>query len=309
MDLSWIKQVRQIVADEQPDCVISHGFNGHFVSLVVAGGAPVKRLVSYHGSYHPNTMANRIVAPIYNGFTNWFLRFKADEIVSVAQFCVDELVVRGVPRGKFTVVHNGIPDIEVADVSRNLIRKEWGFSDQHTILGIVSRFEAIKGLNFLIDAFSEVASKYESLRLVMIGDGSQRRVLEQQVMTLNLEGKIVFTGMRSDVSDCLSAIDIFALPSLSEAHSIGMLEAMRAGLPIVATGVGGNTESVRHEQEGLIVESANTEQLVEALERLISDADLRKSLAAAARKRFVDEFTEDAMLSKIAAWLKVSCKG
>jgi glycosyltransferase involved in cell wall biosynthesis len=124
-----------------------------------------------------------------------------------------------------------------------------------------------------------------------------------------VEQQIHFAGVRDDIPDCLSAIDIFVIPSLHETHSIGLLEAMRAGKPVVATSVGGNTESVRHEREGLIVPPGDADALAEALGRYLRQPDLRVAMGKAARLRYEVEFTEDIMLERTAAWLAEVCGG
>ena len=308
-DLSWIWRVRAIIVDEKPDCVLTHGFNGHFASFLAMAGMhlPIRRLASYHGSYHPNTRSRRLVAPIYNGFTNWYLQHKADAIVSVAQFCVDALVESGVPINKFTVVHNGIPNFIPEHDKRTIIRHEWGMDSDNVIIGIASRLEKIKGLDYLLEAFASASSDNNKLRLVLIGEGTQKGALQKLAGSLSIDSIVKFVGIRNDIPDCLSAMDIFALPSLSEAHSIGLLEAMRARKAVVATDVGGNTESVRNEREGLIIKSADVNELTEALHRLANDAELRDRLGAAAYERFCSEFTEDVMLTKTANWLQSTC--
>lgn len=309
-DVSWISTLKSLIAEKQPDCVVSHGFNGHLLSLIGCAGQAGKicRLATYHGSYHAPTTARKLAKPIFNGFTHWFMRNKASSVLNVAQYSADFLKSKGVPSSKLSVVHNGIPDYVPDTRLRDKIRSEWGFSSEHTLIGIASRLDPIKGLEYLIEAFSDLASRFPDARLVLMGDGIMRATLEARVERLGITDQLLFAGMRSDVQDCLSALDIFALPSLAESHSIGLLEAMRAGLPIVATDVGGNTESVRHEQEGLIVQSANASQLAESLDRLLSDSELSTTLSHAARERFVQEFTEEAMLSKTAAWLQRVCK-
>jgi glycosyltransferase involved in cell wall biosynthesis len=120
---------------------------------------------------------------------------------------------------------------------------------------------------------------------------------------LGMAERILFTGFRSDVPDCLAAFDVFVLPSFAESHSIGLLEAMRAGKPIVATGVGGNTESVRDGREAIIVPPGDATALAEALSRLLGDSSARERLRQAARQRFESEFSLERMLRRTAEWL------
>lgn len=310
-DLSWVPKVRKVVQEENLDCVLSHGFNGHLVSLVstMRMQPPIRRLASYHGSYHPNTPIRRLLAPFYDGFTNWFLAKKANAIVSVAECCVTALIGHGVPASKFTVIHNGIPDLTHESNNRDAIRQEWGFDETHLLIGVASRLVKIKGVDALIKSFAQAERKQKNMRLVIIGDGSQRESLQQLAITLGVESAVTFVGIRNDIPDCLSALDVFALPSLSEAHSIGLLEAMRAGKAIVATDVGGNTETVRDKEEALIVNAGDCNGLSAALSRLANDAQLRDRLGDAAYKRFHEKFMEDAMLEKTASWLMQVCCG
>ena len=310
-DLNWITFVRKLIREEHPDCVISHGFNGHLVSLVAT--AFVKNsprcLASYHGSYHATTTTRKLLEPVYNGFTHWFLRRKASAVVSVAEYCADYLVDKGVDSGKITVIHNGIPDHQPSETARGDIRSEWGFDSEHVVIGVASRLDPVKGIEYLLDAFARVANDHSNARLVIIGDGTVRGALEERSSALGIRDRVVFAGMRNDVPRCLEALDIFALPSLAEYHSIGLLEAMRAGLAIVATSVGGNTESVRDGKEGMIIQPADAEGLATALGRLVEDRDLRKCLGQAARTRFEAEFTEESMLGKTASWIQKTCGG
>lgn len=311
IELSWIGQVRKIITEETPDCVLSHGFNGHLVSLIgCAGGRkPACRLASYHGSYHATTKTRKLLEPVYDGFTHWFLRNKAKAVVVVAQYCADFLVEHGVPAEKITVIHNGISDFQPDEGARERIRRKWGFGTEHVVIGVASRLDPVKGLEYLVEAFAGISADYPAARLVLMGDGTVRGALEAQAVQRGIRERVVFAGMRSDVPQCLTALDVFVLPSLAEYHSIGLLEAMRAGLPIVATDVGGNIESVRDGQEGLIVRPADAAGLAEALARMLGDNALRACLGTAAFHRFSAEFTEEAMLARTAQWLQRVCDG
>ena len=202
------------------------------------------------------------------------------------------------------MIHNGISDLEQNLLARARLREEWGIHSGEVLVGIASRFDPIKGIAGLVDAFGRVAGNYPQAKLVLIGAGSLDDALRAQVGSLGLSDRVIFTGFRTDIAACLEAMDVFVLPSLAESHSIGLLEAMRAAKAIIATDVGGNTESVRHEQEALIVPPADGTALAAALERLFDDPALRNRLGQKARARFLDEFTVDRMLGRTAKWLE-----
>ena len=307
---TWIRAARRHIAAEAPDCILSHGFNGHLVSLI-AGSAfsrVPRRLATYHGSYHATTGMRRLAEPVYNAFTHWFLRTRVTSILTVAQYCADYLVMHGVQADKLTVVHNGIPEFRPDLTARKSIRDEWGIGHEHILIGAASRLDPVKGLKYLLNAFSAVACRHPNAQLVIIGDGVMRESLEMQSKELGIGERVLFAGMRSDVPRCLMALDLFVLPSLAEYHSIALLEAMRAGLPIVATDVGGNIESIHNYREGLITAPGDTESMVSALELALNDPMLRERLAKAARQRFIKEFTEELMLKKTAGWFQDACR-
>lgn len=138
--------------------------------------------------------------------------------------------------------------------------------------------------------------------MVVIGTGTLDKSLKKQVNNEGIADQVIFTGFRSDIDRCLQAIDIFMLPSLAEYHSIGLLEAMRAEKAIIATNVGGNTESIRDGIEGLIIRPANTDDIVIAVEKLLESRAVRDTLAKAARRRFEQFFTVQRTAEATAQW-------
>jgi glycosyltransferase involved in cell wall biosynthesis len=245
----------------------------------------------------------RLVAPVYNGFGDFVLRNHAQAIVTVAHHCANELTSKGIDGRKITVVHNGIPDKMALEDDRTRIRREWGIDDQTIIVMAASQLVPYKGIDYLIDGFvRQLVNRPLKACLMILGRGPYENDLKQRVVRLGRENEIRFGGMRSDIVECFAAADVFVLPSLVEAHSIALLEAMRAGIPIIATDVGGNTESVRHEREALIVPPADSTALSESLERLLVNETLRNQLGKAARTRFLQEFTDSCMIEATAKW-------
>jgi glycosyltransferase involved in cell wall biosynthesis len=308
VDLSWLPGMADTINTISPDLIITHGFNAHLVAWMMSHMYRIRvpAVMSYHGLYHPTSTLRHIVAPLYNRFTEKYARDNATRVVSVAEISKKYLVSKGVPAAKIDVIHNGIPDLRTGIDARDRVRREWGLDDQHVVLGIASRIDPVKGLEFLVEAMGILSVKFPALRLVLVGTGTLENELKGKAADMGIADKTIFTGFRSDIPDCLAAFDIFMLPSLAEYHSIALLEAMRATKAIVATNVGGNTESVRDGLEAIIVPPGDFAALVEAVEKLLQSTELRMTLAGAARKRFLEHFLGSVMVERYARWL-ISC--
>lgn len=306
-DFSWLHRCKQLIDEVEPDLIFTHGFNGPVMvqAIRLRYRLNIPMVCSYHGEYHPPRPNRRFIAPLFNGVMHALYRSRSvSRIVTVADYCKHFLVGCGVPSAKISVVHNGIPNNLIHSV--NSVKKERvDLFDSAFVVGMASRIEPIKGIEEAIDAIHKINSERRSLdvKLLILGDGPQRGYLEEKVKQLGLGRTVHFVGVQSHVDEWMEAFDVFLLPSYFEYHSIAILEAMRAGKAIVATAVGGTPESIRHEQEGLLVPARDVQALADALMRLGGDEQLRRELGTAARKRFEVEFTEDVMKRKLANWL------
>ena len=159
------------------------------------------------------------------------------------------------------------------------------------VIGVVSVLRAIKGIETLIEAFARVRSHQAGMRLVVVGSGDQRDLLEKRARELGIADACLFQPATEDVAPWLRAIDVFVLPSLSEALSNALMEAMACGCSVVASRVGGNPELVRPGETGLLFESGNAADLAQQLLTLIADERLRSSLACAAAGWVATEFS------------------
>ena len=160
-------------------------------------------------------------------------------------------------------------------------------------MGCVGRLVELKNHRLVIDALATLASRLPELQLVLMGGGPLSQELQAHAARCGLADRVTMTGERSDVRALLPALDIFALPSRSEGMSIALIEAASAGLPIIATRVGGNTTLVRDEETGLLVPSDDLTSLVGAIERLARDGELRRRLGGAARQLSLRENSID----------------
>ena len=303
MDFSWIRHCSELIDSVAPDLVFVHGFNGPIVARVLQRKLRQNFpfVCSYHGFYHPPNMSRIPLGPVFNRAAEYVYCRHAAGIVTVAQYCKDQLISHRVPAEKIAVVHNGLPDQRQTN---GLNRGDAGLQDDDFVIGIASRLDPVKGVEYLVGAFAKVVAIFPHTRLLVVGNGTCENALKKQAAKLGVYEKIRFVGYQDNVDAWLELFDVFALPSLAEYHSIALLEGMRAGKPIVATNVGGNPESIEHEREGLLVQPAETVALEKAILRMVENPELRMRLGASARKRFKDEFTEELMLEKMAARLK-----
>ena len=187
---------------------------------------------------------------------------------------------------KSTTVVNGIPVEAIArtaDAARDALRAEFGFAATTRVLGNVGRLNWAKDQATLLRAFRIAVDAEPDQRLLMVGDGKLRGSLTELCTELGLDDHVIFTGERPDVFELLGAMDVFVLSSVTEGYSIALLEASAAGLPIVATDVGGNSEIVSDALTGLLVPAKNPEALAKALLTMVQDGALRASYGAAGR--------------------------
>ncbi len=174
------------------------------------------------------------------------------------------------------------------------------------LIGTVGRFQGEKDQTTLINAFALVLtrgeSKYQNIKLLLIGDGPDRSLLEALVAKKAMREYVIFFGARNDIPDLLAELDIFVLPSRGEGISNTILEAMASGLPVIATSVGGNPELVAGNSTGILVPSNNPEKMADAIRAYLDQPTLAEKHGKAGRKRVEETFSMDAMVN---AYMKV----
>lgn len=202
-----------------------------------------------------------------------------------------------VPDAKIRPICNGV-DVEHFRPRANCMRDRLlpaGFADEDSILiGTVGRLELVKDQLTLVRAFTELCSHSPDahrLRLVLIGDGSRLGSLEAQAENDGIRDRVWLAGSRDDITELLTAMDVYVLPSMAEGISNTLLEAMACGLPVVATRVGGNAELVEEGETGLLVPRADPLAMAQALRQYINDDNLRERHGVAARERAVTQFS------------------
>lgn len=195
-------------------------------------------------------------------------------------------------------IYNGVPQVNV-DTDTDLVGRYRATAGNPVIIGSVSSLTDQKGLHHLLDAMDVLRRTDANCILLIGGDGPLRQPLEDQCRRLNLSDRVFFLGWVSHAAEQLiSCVDIFCQPSLWEANSIVLLEAMAAGVAIVTTDVGESRHVIDNETTGLIVQPGNVQELASALRTLINDPSRRLRMGERARVKFSENYTVDRMISR-----------
>lgn len=208
----------------------------------------------------------------------------------------------GVAADRTTVIPNGIDHRQWTHLpDRREAREALNIPDQAVVVGTVGRLTEQKGQRYLIQAAHKVVSRQPDALFLIAGYGPLEETLKQQAEDAGVAEQVRFLGYRPAVKQLLAAFDLFVLPSLWEGMSNAVLEAMAAGLPVVATRVDGNTEQVADGLTGLLVPPADAESLAEALLDLITDPDRREAMGRRGRERVTSLFPMQRMTSTTLA--------
>ncbi|MHB1950471.1 MAG: glycosyltransferase family 4 protein [Acidiferrobacteraceae bacterium] len=263
----------------------THGYKENMFGLLVklATGSPWVAFM--HGTTDENLKVR-----MYHHLDRKIVRF-ADRIVTVSR----ELAMRSIPerhRRKVRVVHNAVEQ-RAHEVNRLAVigwRRRHGLT-RYPVIVCAGRLSPEKGHRVLLNAAHGLVRSGIEFHLLIAGDGPERTGLERFTARLGLEGHVQFLGQRSDMDLVYAASDILVLPSFKEGMPNVILEAMAAGLAIVATRVGGIPEMVRHEKEALLVPPRDVNALGKALAQLLRSPGQAQTLGRAARQSLFPRFS------------------
>ncbi len=291
-DIKTITSICHILEDKQPDIIHCHSSKAGIVGRVAGAIKNIPAVFTAHGWAFTNGVspAKRI---IYAAIEHMMLGI-TKRVICVSEFD-RQLAKRWFLHNynRIVTVHNGIVD---KTFNSNIAREDF----LPLKLVSVARFSHQKNNMELIRAVEQINKLYSgSLQLNMVGDGPLLSEAQAYVTSHKLENDVHFLGSRTDVDDILNKNDIFCLISNYEGLPISIIEAMRAGMPIIASDVGGVNELVQDEVNGFLIPRGNISELVDKLKYILEHKKLIKSMGEASRKIYEEEYTADRMNQKI----------
>jgi glycosyltransferase involved in cell wall biosynthesis len=280
IDPACVAGLAEMFRDRRVDLAHSHEFTMAVYGAAAARRTGIPHLITMHGGRGASARWRRRVA------LRWASRASGG-VVAVSGPTRNELQrFLGTSR-RIEVVANGVPRREG---NRERFRRELGIGDSGALVVSVGNLYPVKGHEVLVRALAAVATD-PPWRLAIAGRGEEGERLRAMAEASGAAGRVHLLGYRADIPDILAGADIFAMPSLSEGLPLALIEAMFAARAIVASKVGGIPDAMEDGREGLLVPPGDAVALGAALQRLISSAELRTSLGAAAQRRAESGFT------------------
>lgn len=295
LDLGALERIVSLVRAQRYQVVHSHLFRADLYSALSAGrmGPDRPRLVS---TRHND---DRFFLNPFVGIVHWWLSGSLDMIIAISDHVARFTIARGVQdRRKVRRVYHGLDtdDARERERERLRLRAELGVGADDFLVGNVGRLAPQKGQRHLVSAMPALLSRVPGAHLAIVGGGDLEPVLRALARELGVQERVHLLGARRDARAFMHAADAFAMPSIWEGFGIVLLEAMAAGLPIVASRVATIPEVVVDGETGILVPPGDANALADALATLALDRKLAGRYGAAGRRRLEQQFTLEKMV-------------
>ncbi|MCR4415754.1 MAG: glycosyltransferase family 4 protein [Thermoguttaceae bacterium] len=287
-----LRRIAAVVRQRRIEVVHTHMSRAHFFGVLLRWFSGVPCAATAHSRYiQVHWMFNDLVIAVSEATRRFHRRWNL------------------VGARRIETIHNFIDPDRLNPMpadARAEVRAEWGVEASWPLVGAVGNVIPRKGLIYLVRALPEVLSAVPEARLVIVGREISRSYLarlKSLADEIGVASRIVWAGHRTDVPRVLAALDLCVLASLEESLPLTLLEAMAAGLPVVATAVGGVPECIRPGQTGLLVRPGNSGELARAIVHLLSDPAQRRALGDAGAVWVREQFSPEAQTARIEAAL------
>jgi glycosyltransferase involved in cell wall biosynthesis len=291
-DWSCVRALQDIARERGVNLIESHSFKAHVLGWRLRGPLGVPWLAYAHG-----WTAETLRVRLYNALERQLLR-SPDHVCVVAQPIA--AAIRGAGRCEpLSVVPNGLdPTRAIEDGERAAVRRAYGLRDDEIVAAVVGRLSHEKGIDVLLEAFAIAIPAEPRLRLHVAGDGPERARAEATIARLNLGERVSLLGQVRDVRKVYAAADLLVVPSRTEGLPNVVLEALDAGLPVLATQVGAIPELVSDGVTGWLVPPGDVGALARGLARAAASPELR-AMGLLGRERILPSFSAQARLQRL----------
>ncbi len=278
-DLTIISRLVKLIRKERYNLIHTHGARANFIAMFLKPFISQPIITTMHSDYRMDFTENLYKKMLFTGLNAFSLKFM-DYFIAVSDNFKDMLVQRGFEKDDIYTVYNAVNfEKQLHFRSKEVFLKDMGLKPEgRTLVGIIGRFDKVKGHEVFIRACAKALETNKSLLFLLAGDGIEQSNLERLCAELNISDSVVFLGFVSDIFSFINAIDVNVCSSYSESFPYMLLEGAMLKKATVSTAVGGIPDLILHEKTGLLVESGDYEGMAVAINRLAQDDALRKRL-------------------------------
>lgn len=267
--------IGEILKKEEITIVHTHHRMAAFYARLLYGRHPFLHIATAHNSFR-----NKKFLTKYS--------YEKAHLIACGESVRDNLIeYYEISKEKITVIHNSVEIYEASEEEIPELQK-WKDLGYH-LIGNIGRLELQKGMEYFIRSYPLVKATCEKVKFVIVGDGAESSHLKNLVKEMELQDEILFLGRRDDVRRIMQYMDVIVLSSLWEGYPLTPIEAFSVGKTVVATRVAGTTEIVIDEENGILVEVANSGELANGIKEMIQDTEKREQLEKNAYRYYCEK--------------------
>lgn len=291
-NLGYIRALRRMVIDERVDLIHAHLLGSNVYGALLALICRKPMIATFHGAVDV-AAGERFLKTKF-----LLIGIGASKIVCVSKRLQQELAERSpLPAHKVKLIYNGVDPEAYNNIPTSGLKEELGLPEDTVLVVSIGNIRPAKGYEYLVNAAVSLSELNQNIHFVVVGHQKEElfNQLQNQITQAPKQPNIHWLGFRQDVASILQQADIFLLPSISEGFSISTVEAMMAGVPVIATRSGGPEEILDNNVSGLLVPIQNSEAIVKAIQKLLWQRE-RESLTDNAKRTAIERFSLQTML-------------
>ncbi|GAB6509963.1 glycosyltransferase family 4 protein [Bacillus cereus] len=290
-DIKALMEMRRILKEIQPDVLAVHSSKAGLLGRLAGWSLGIPTIFTAHGWAFTEGVPHK--KRIFYSLLEKIAGIVSAGIITVSNYdCQLAIQNKIISPEKIKMIHNGVPDItKLKQVSQN---------NKQIQLIMIARFAEPKNHRILVEVLSRLDTQDWNIHFV--GEGPLKKEIELEVKEKNLSNQVIFLGNQDDIPEMLARSQIFILISDWEGLPLSIIEAMRSGLPVIASHVGGVEELVQDGKTGFLIEKGNTKVLMEKIKFLMENTELRNEMGLSGRKRYTENFTFEKMAHETIAF-------
>jgi glycosyltransferase involved in cell wall biosynthesis len=298
-DIQIMPDLFRALANEEFDIIHAHEFfsPSAFYSGLVTATRHTPLVITQHNDQLPVVPLNKYLYYVDACTVGAYSLKQARKIIALTKAIRRHLLLFGASSGKIDIIPNAIDTNKFVPDNKNLLKEKWNLSTP--IILYVGRFSEVKGIRILLKAFPVILKALPEVKLVLVGGGP----LEAEIVAVEKQhpGHIIrLSFVPNDIMPYIyTGCDLVVLPSLEERFGNVTLEAMASGKPVVGSGIGGMLDTISHEKTGLHVPPGNSNQLSEAVIRIMKNDSFKQELGQNARKKVLKEYSSNVVVKRV----------